>query len=84
MAGKLYPMKLDFSQQYSSCVQTIDTVLYQATELELSGVRFKMDSIKTLKSKGVPSLSKGVLGRDVLKKAKALRINFATMQVHFE
>jgi hypothetical protein len=83
--GKLLPMKLDLAQRTSSMYQNkiADTASFHKINFKLSDQLLTMDSLVVMRKQGT-TLNSGTFGRDVLLKVKALRINFAAMQVRFE
>ena len=85
-AGKLLPMKLDLAQRTSSLYETktTDTSNFRAVRFVLSDTPLLMDSLVIMHKQQGMQLNGGTLGRDMLKKVKALRLNFVAMQVHFE
>jgi Aspartyl protease len=80
-------MRLDLSLRRSTLHvdsnTPIDPLLYFNRQFEIGSQTIKMDSLKPTAAKNSVFI-KGAFGRDLMRQAKALRINFQTMQIALE
>ncbi len=84
--GQLTPLKLDFSAAHSAINERLlnDSTDFHAFKFRLGLYEMAMDSVLASKVQGTKTQNNGTLGRDIFKRVKALRINFAAMRVGFE
>ena len=84
-------MRLDLSLRRSTLHTEKNTEAAEATEtafiaqqFDINGTTVKMDSLKPSPTPKQNTFIKGAFGRDLMRQAKALRINFKTMEIRLE
>jgi hypothetical protein len=58
--------------------------LFLQQNFEINGVEVRMDSLQATAAPKINTFIKGAFGRDLMRKTKALRINFKTMEMRLE
>ncbi len=84
--GQLIPLRLDFSAARTAVHERLmnDSTEFHELRFRLGSNEVSMDSVLAIRIQGSKQQNNGTLGRDIFKRVKALRINFAAMRVGFE